>query len=338
MFIKQQLKKLLYISNKHPLSKLLYEKEIKKRSSLPITNIKALSRYINMFAPYTNELHPPNDWYGHAKNFKNFLGLPQKYQFKFIIEHGTCITDETVKIDLETNLPSFITYSKRRASVFKQYKDYVYSIGPFIHYAPDLLTSEEFSQEKKRLRKNLLFFPMHSTLDTNCNFDIIDLCKTIKKIGKNFNTIRVCLYWIDVLKGLNKIYQDFGFEVITAGHILDPNFLSRLRSIIKLASYTASNGISSHVAYCIFFKKPHYIFPQKLNFSGNSHEIIIKSVYMKSHPYREVRQAFSKPYNNITNRQYALVNKYWGLSESRSKQEFLNIVYETEEIFKSYQK
>lgn len=336
MCLKQQIKKALYLYNKNPLSKLLYEKEIKKRSKLSFTNIKALSKHINMFAPYTYELHHPNDWYGHAKIFKKFLGLTETYQFKFVIEHGTCITNETVRVDLETNLPSFVTYSNRRASVFKKYKDYVYSIGPFINYADDLLSEEEFNKENKRLGKSLLLFPMHSTLDTKCNFDIINLCKIVKKIGKNFNTIRVCLYWTDLLKGHAKIYRDLGFEVITAGHILDPNFLPRLRSIIKLASYTVSNGISSHVAYCIFFNKPHYIIPQKLYLSGNSNEIAIKSVYVKSQPYKQVLKAFSKPYADITKKQYSLLNNYWGINETISKKDFLNIVYETEEIFKRY--
>ncbi len=336
MYIKKQIKKALYVYNKNPLSKLLYEKEIKKRFSLSLTNVEALSKHISMFAPYTNELHHPNDWYGHAKIFKKFLGLPKDYKFKFIIEHGTYLNDEVADIDLETNLPSFITYSENRIKFLKRYRDFAFSIGPFINYAEDILTKEELRREKKRLGRSLLLFPIHSTLDTNLNFNIANLCNSVKEIGKNFNTIRVCLYWTDVLKGHDKIYQDFGFEVVTAGHILDSNFIPRLRSIIKLSSYTVSNGISTHIAYCLFLNKPHYLISQRLNLSGNRKEIKANYILVKTKAYRQIYQAFSKAEAKISPEQYATVNYYWGLNKTKTKNEFLNIVERTEEIFKKY--
>lgn len=336
VYIKKQVKKALYLYNKNPLSKLLYEKEIEKRFSLPFTNIKALAKHINMFAPYTNELHYPNDWYGHAKIFKKFLSLPKDYQFKFIIEHGTYLNDEVANIDLETNLPTFITYSENRIKILKKYRDFAFSIGPFVNYAKDLLTKEELKKERERLGPSLLLFPLHSTLDTNANFNIIKLCNLVKKIGKNFNTIRVCLYWTDILKGNYKIYQDFGFETVTAGHILDPNFIPRLKSIINLSSYTVSNGISTHIAYCLLLNKPHYLISQKLNLSGNKKEIKANSILTKSKAYRQVFQAFSKMEAKISSEQYAIANHYWGLNKTKTKNEFLNIVKRTEEIFKNY--
>lgn len=336
MNVKKYIKNQIYGLHKNPLSQYIYEHEIKKRSKLPFTQIYSLSKHINMFLPFSLELHQPNDWYGHAKIFKRFLGLPKKYQFKFIIEHGTYLNNEVAYIDLETNLPTFITYSENRVKTLKGYRDFAFSIGPFINYAEDMLTREEFRKEKKRLGRSLLLFPIHSTLDTNFNFNIINLCNLVKKIGKNFNTVRVCLYWTDVLKGHYKIYQDFGFETVTAGHILDPNFIPRLRSIINLSSYTISNGISTHIAYCLFLNKPHYLIPQRLNLSGNKKEIKANSIFTKSKAYRQVFQAFSKAEAKISSEQYAIANHYWGLNKTKTKNEFLNIVKRTEEIFKNY--
>lgn len=336
MNLKNYIKNQLYSLQKNPLSKYIYENEIKKRSKLPFTQIYHLSKHINMFSPFTPELHKPNDWYGHAKIFKKFLGLPKEYQFKFIIEHGTYLNDEVANIDLETNLPTFITYSNNRLKALKKYRDFAFSIGPFINYAGDILTKEEFQKEKKRLGRSLLLFPIHSTLDTNFNFNIINLCKSVKKLGRNFDTIRVCIYWTDVLKGHYKIYQDFGLETVTAGHILDPNFIPRLKSIINLSSYTISNGISTHIAYCLFLNKPHYLISQKLNLSGNKKEIKTNSILTKSKAYRQVFQAFSKAETKISPKQYATANHYWGLNKTKTKSEFKNIVQRTEEIFKNY--
>lgn len=336
MNIKKQVKKALYLYNRNPLSKILYEKEINKRSKLPVTDIEALSKPLSMFSPYTNELHHPNDWYGHAKLFKKFLGLPKNYQFKFIIEHGTYLNNEVASIDLETNLPTFITYSENRIKALKKYRDFAFSIGPFINYAEDLLTKEEFIKEKKRLGRSLLLFPIHSSLDINTNFNITNLCNSVKKMGKDFNTVRICLYWIDIQKGHYKIYQDFGFETVTAGHILDPNFIPRLRSIINLSSYTASNGISTHIPYCLFLNKPHYRIPQKLSLSGNKNEIKAINILTKTKVYRQLYRAFSKYEAKISLEQYTLANYYWGLNKIKTKRQFLNIVEKTEEIFNNH--
>lgn len=335
MNAKKYIKNRIYDLHKNPLSRYIYECEIKKRSKLPFAQIYPLSKHIDMFLPFTSELHQPNDWYGHAKIFKKFLGLPKEYKFKFIIEHGTYLNDEVAGIDLETNLPTFITYSDNRIKILKKHRNFAFSIGPFINYAEDILTKEEFKKEKKRLGKSLLLFPIHSTLDTNFNFNIINLCNSVKKIGKDFDTIRVCLYWTDILKGHYKIYQDFGFETITAGHILDPNFIPRLRSIINLSSHTTSNGISTHIAYCLALNKPHYLISQKFNLSGNKKEIQANSTLTKSKSYKKVSQAFSKMETKISIKQYAIANQYWGLNITRTKQEFLDIIRKTEEIFKN---
>lgn len=337
MDIKKPAKKALYCFYANPLSKILYNNEINKRSYLHSDEIILLSQKINMFSPFSPEIHKPNDWYGHAKLFKKFLGLSPNYKFKFAIEHGTYLNDEIAKIDLEANLPTIITYSKNRADTLKKRGYHVFSIGPFIHYAPDFLSENEFSKEKKLLGKNLLVFPMHSTMDTNFNFNITKLCKVIEKLGKDFNKIRICLYWIDILNGHYKIYQNFGFECVTAGHILDPLFIPRLKSIIKLADYTISNGISTHVAYNIFLNKPHYIIPQKFYLSGNPKEIKTNSILVNSDPYKKILNAFSKPGLKISAEQRRLVDYYWGMNEVKTKKEFLNIVNKTESIYEEFE-
>lgn len=334
MSFKKPIKKFLYKLYESPLSKIFYNREIKKRQHLSLNEIISLSKKINMFSPFSNELHKPNDWYGHAKIFKKFLALSSNYKFKFIIEHGTYLNDEVATIDLETNLPSFVTYSQNRVNVLKKFRNSAFSIGPFINYALDFLPTEKFAEEKRRLDKSLLVFPMHSTMDTNFNFNVIKLCKMIAKLGKGFKTIRICLYWTDVLKGHYKIYQDFDFECVTAGHILDPLFIPRLKSIIKLADFTISNGISTHVAYCIFLNKPHYIIPQKFYLSGNQNEIKANSILVNSRPYKEILKAFSKPTLKISSQQLRLAEYYWGINEVKTRKEFLNMVDKTESIYK----
>lgn len=337
MDLKKPIKKVLYKLQENLLSRTFYNKEIEKRSHLNLNEIVPLSKKISMFSPFSTELHKPNDWYGHAKVFKQFLGLPENYQFKFIIEHGLHLLVVMLNIELESNLPIVITYSNFRANIVKRYNKQAFCIGPFIHYAPHFLSAKELLAEKKRLGKCLLLFPSHSTGDLTVNYDINLLCKKAEKLGKNYDSIRVCLYWKEVLSDHAKYYQAFGFECITAGHILDPLFLPRLKSIIETANLTVSNVIGNHIGYSVFMGKPHIIIPQKQTVEGRGSErILMENTLWKSKSSVEVIKAFTKITDQITPQQQRIVNYYWGLDNIKTKNEFLNIVKRTEEIFKNY--
>jgi len=333
--MKKFLKKILYKANRNPISKIIYSKEIRSRSKLHLTDIKALSKSINMFSPYTNELQPVNDWYGHATVLKQFLDLPKDYQFKFIIEHGTYFSDQVADIELESDLPSFVTYSEYRAKILKKYRPHTYVIGPLIHYASHYLTYSELKKEKKRLGKTLLFFPSHSLIGLTNEFDMDWSYKKIKAIGKGFDTIRVCIYWRDVLLGKHKFYQEKGLECVTAGHILDSLFLSRLKSIIHTADLTISNDASSPLSYCIYMDKPYIIFYQRPQMHGKKYFKKVMTDYWKSRPYNQIVKEFSKIQFRINSEQRKLMNFYCGTNKVKSKTELLKIVEETEKLFRN---
>lgn len=337
MNIKKSIKNVVYTLYKNPFSKLLYQKEIGKRSKISLNNINPLSKEINFFSPTSNELHPSNNWYGHAKIFKQYLGLPENYQFKFIIEHGLHLTDTMLNVELESNLPSVITYSKFRSNIIKQYGKQAFCIGPFIYYAPHFLNYKELLAEENRLGKCLLLFPSHSTGELTIHYDLNELCKRVKEIGKNYDSIRVCLYWKEVLSGRAKYYEEFGFECVTAGHILDPLFLPRLKSIIEVATTTISNSVGNHIGYSVFMGKPHIITPQKQTVSGRrSEKNLLEHSWWKSKPTAELIKVFTKITDQITTSQKSLVNYYWGVDNIKTKKEFMEIIEKTEQIYKLY--
>lgn len=336
--IKKILKRIVYKINKNPLSKFLYNQEIELRSKLLLTDIEPLSKHISMFSPYTNELQPVNDWYGHATVLKRFLGLPNPYQFKFVIEHGTYFSDQVADIELESNLPSFVTYSEYRAKVLKKYRPHTFAIGPLVHYAPHYLTDDELKKEKRRLGKTLLFFPSHSLIGLINDYDVNWSYKKIMSIAKDFDTIRVCIYWKDVLLGKHKYYQSKGLECVTAGHILDPLFLSRIKSIIHTADLTVSNDASSPLSYCIYMNKPHIIFYQRPQMSGKKYFKRIMTDYWKSGPYNQILKEFFKIQFNITRKQKELMNYYCGTNNIKDKKELMKIVKETGNLYKDYKK
>lgn len=333
---KKQVKKMLYALNRNSLSRLFFTNQIKNRSGLPFDDVENLSKHINMFSPYTNEIQPVNDWYGHATTLKKFLGLPKTYQFKFIIEHGTYFSDQVADVELESDLPSFVTYSPYRAQVLKRYRKYTFAIGPFIHYASHYLTKGQLKNEKKRIGRTILFFPSHSLIGLKNEYDMEWSYQKIKSISKDFDTIRVCIYWRDVLLGRHKFYQEKGLECVTAGHILDPMFLPRLKSIIYTADLTISNDASSPLSYCIYMNKPHIIFYQRPKMIGRQYFKKIMSDYWKSTPYKQVVKEFSKINFFITKEQRELMNYYCGTNSIKNKAELKKIIQETEQNMVKY--
>lgn len=334
--IKSAVKNILYTLNKNPLSKNLYRLEVNRRAQLPLTELEGLSRHINMFTPYTNEIQQVNDWYGHAKILKRFLGIPDSYKFKFVIEHGLYLSEQVADIELNSNLPTFITYSQYRVKILKKLKREAFAIGPFIHYAPHYLSKTELTLEKKRLGKTLLFFPSHSIVGSTTNYNMKWSYEKIRSISKGFNTIRVCLYWKDILLGTHKYYQSKGFECVTAGHILDPLFLPRVKSIIETADLTVSNDASTALSYCFYMHKPHVIFYQRAITNKQGYFNKVMKDYWKSEPYKLILREFSQIQSRITSKQRQLMNQYCGTNNVRSKEELSKIVAETEKIYSNY--
>lgn len=332
---KKIIKSALYLINRNSLSRFAYNHEITKRAKLPLTDIKALAQDINMFSPFTSEIHPPNDWYGHARFFKQYLGLPQNYKFKFIIEHGVYLTDQVSDAELEIDFPTVLTSSEHRIKVYQKYDKKAFNIGPFIHYAPHFYSEEMIVSEKKRLGKNILVFPSHSLKDLVGKYDNKWFINNIKKISKGYNKIRFCLYWIDIQKGFHEFYQDLGFECVSAGHILDPNFVPRLKSLIEISDLTISNDASTHVGYCVYMNKPHIIFHKfpKLETTDKWRKLTLD--FWSSKPYKETLEAFSVVNFKITPKQRQVIRSYFGSkAEAKTKEEFKNLIKLTEKIYR----
>jgi len=331
--LKSEAKKLLFRINDNKFERIRYENDIKGRAKLPFTEIAKLSKDIYIYSPHSSEILSSNDYYAHASTLKKYLKLKQKYQFKFIIEHGISVGSTIVELEKESPFRSAIVCSKPRANIWRKEGYHSYSIGPYINYAKPLLTKKQYIREKTRLGNNLLVFPAHSTKDVSVLYNVNNFCKIIEKYAKKYDSVRVCLYWKDILMGIGKIYQSYGFECVTAGHILDYNFLSRLKSIIETSTETMSNDLGSYSGYSLFLGKPHFIIKQELSLRGRQSEIDISEEGRRSTIFNKMLSAFSQKHNTITKKQLQLANYYYGFDKIKTKNELLKIVSLTEKLY-----
>jgi len=330
-------KRSLYLIHNNRTEKEILRNDINRRKKLPFTSIKELSNNINIFSPYTEEIHRPNDFYGHASILKKYTRYNPGYQFKFVMEHGVTIDNQVVELEKDSPFKTIVVSSNFRANIWRKLNYKSFSIGPFIYYSSYLLNEKQILKEKKRLGKNLLVFPTHSTPDISNSYNVKYFCNEIDRISKDFDSVRICLYWKDIQLGFEEEYKKHGFEVVTAGHVLDPNFLPRLKSIIKCSTATIANDIGSYTGYCIMMGKPHTILKQELKLTGRKSEINIIQKGRSARRYRDLLSAFTTHNNGITKKQQQYVNYYWGLSEVKTRQELKRIVQNAEEVYNKNQ-
>ncbi|HYG23657.1 MAG TPA: hypothetical protein VEH04_12810 [Verrucomicrobiae bacterium] len=284
----------------------------------------------------TREIHAQNDFYGHATVFKHYAGISNGTTLKAVVEHGLFFGGFVWDEDIKSCLPSILTYSRTRFPYLKaKTEKRLFAVGPMIAYAPHLLSAESLRSEKLRLGRNLLVFPAHSTHYVDSVFDIDEYCQHIAGLAASFDSVRICLYWKDVLKGWGEKFAQHGFECVTAGHIFDPLFLPRLKSLIECAAFTTSNELGTHLGYCVFLGKGHHLFSHNVRRQAQHTDICKRDAPDRSGmpDVVETKKAFSSWADPPTQSQLEVADRYWGISEIKTGSELRNVFAEADALY-----
>ena len=290
------------------------------RSKLSFQDLENLSKdySFEQFQTICHDIGEPN-YYGGFFSLLHYSGLkmflPPK---KFTIQHGilygvsTWIMGQKVDVSL--------VWSKKIKEMYENTINdrKIIAIGAPFFYSESLLSENQIEQEKKRLGKNLLAFPMHSTYFIDTIYDYKNFIGVLNQQRKFFDNVRVCLYWRDIQKGIDKMYKEEGFECVCCGHMFDMFFLPRLKSLLEIADCTISNGVGSHIGYSVYMNKPHYLVPDDYSINdiiGNAgrEEMIIKQ---NSQNYKEIYDGFINNRNYVIDKSHiGIADKYWGVSD-----------------------
>ncbi len=311
--------------------------DFKKTKYLEVTDIFTLIENMN----YLRRDEFLEDIYSIRYTLNQYANMPVDYPIRGSIEHAPQLSKLLEGgFSIHNSLPSIVC-SKFRADLIKSAEGNhgAYAIGPYIAYANHAYSDKKIFEEKKRLGKSLLVFPAHSIQGLDANYNFGDFIKEIKLIGEDFDSIRICLFWKDILEGKYKYYLDDEFELVTAGNIYDPLFMPRLKTIIESSTVTMSNRLGTHVGYCVFMDKPHYICSSdvKLEKSKTDGEKISNHQYHFDRLFKEsldnddnitdLIQEFSIYRENISRKQYEFVNYYWGIDQIKSKHEIRDLIF-----------
>lgn len=332
------------ISVKTVSYKKFYE-YIKQRAYYSIYEVEKLAEPLP-FNVKSNEIWGWNDFYGTAENYKKYIGYPSDYKLKFIIDHAVYFYDGYVNMEeYEINLPSHIVTSEYAKKIFEKHTDkLLFPTGLHIYYADDYYNEIQFEEEKKRLGKNLLVFPFHSSDCLLCEWEPEKFIKEILKTKEkgNFNSVTICFYFAEIQRNFHKNFEGYGFNFVTAGHILDVKFLSRLKTIIKLSDVTMSNAVGSHIFYSIGLDKPHYLVNEKNVKFHNTANCEEKDTQQKSEDevfnhkiFDEYERIFKDYRETLTDEQIKLKEKICDKNSIKKKEEIRKYFEETEKLYKT---
>lgn len=306
-------------------------KEIEARANLSIFEYQALSQPL-AYAPQERVID--NNLYGYAYNLKKYAGI--KHDLKGYMEHGLFLGGIVHPDQKHWHYSRIITLSQMRVNEILHHlpQKKPVAVGPYIHYAQSVLGAEKQSTLKRELGRVLLVFPFHSVKNVGAEFDDRSFIDEINRVKSGFDSVLVSLYFLDAQNPKRvSLYEDEGFLVVTAGHKFDPNFVNRQRTHITLADMTMSNGLGTHVGYCIYLNRPHYIFQQEVKHNAaNTTEL--KRIDMLSndaqkHEIARQQQLFARLFSHfeekITGEQREITGQYWGFSDVKTADELREI-------------
>lgn len=315
-------------------NRTVFLREVDRRRKISIFNFAELVRPLQ-YSP--TDIVIDNNLYGLSYCLKKYAGIDTSKGLNSTIEHGVFFGNLVREDDFLYKVDNIITFGTRREKHLQagRINKNIIPIGPYIHYAEPLLSNEDFQQTKAKLGKVLLVFPSHSIVGVAANYCFDSFIAEIEKVRKDFDTVLVSLYWIDAMNSvLVKKYEDLGYKIVTSGHRYDLCFLSRQRSIIELSDYTMSNNLGTHVGYCIYLNKPHYIFRQSVSGVAKNEKIKKHADAVRNElqqiscddEFAEGSAYFNKRELEITKDQRRIVDEIWGISHIKSQNELQNIL------------
>lgn len=306
--------------------KQLYRLDRWTRSSRLREQRQAEGVYTSLYGPL----------YGHEDTLREYAGLSDADPFYAVCEHAPYLGKVIYWNEVSCIHPIYLVAGEWRARWLRRYVNKVYfSIGPYIAYSAPLLSPEDTEAEKKRLGRNILVFPSHSTEYLRVRFQREHLCRRLEDFRREFDTVRVCLGFQDLIHGEDEPYRERGFEVVSAGYKWDPLFLPRLRSLIELADLAVSNSLGTHIGYSVVLDRPHWVFriPCEIEESRNltdARRSELREWFALG--YEEIERHFEKLRYSISPHQREIVRTHFGSDQVRTSGEIREILDLAEEL------
>jgi hypothetical protein len=192
----------------------------------------------------TRERFTPNDFYGIATILKRYCGLAPDFVLPGIVPHGPYLHTNVWDKELSDPLPNLFPSAEIQRAVYAQKCAKPCHVIGFPYYYALRLLEDELPDLRRRAAGSIVF-PAHSTHHIISHFSQEEFIGQLRALPAEFQPVRVCLYWKDILLGRHKPYLEVGFACTTAGHMYDPQFLPRLVRMLHAHRFAVGNELGT---------------------------------------------------------------------------------------------
>lgn len=267
-----------------------------------------------------------NNVYGLGIWLKDYGYYPNCLPLCNYMDHGMTLADQISPHEIENDAPVIFKFSPRHLSEYrKKSKKPVYCLlNPAIHY-----------RVKNKIEQNAnasgtLFFVAHSTpdIDDQTNWD--DFIANLSNIPEQYKSIDICLHHHDIVKGLDVIFRNKGFKVVSVGSPYANNYIEKFYSILSSYKYTMSNLLGSYVFYSVEMGIPFSLYGEDPTYFNKGDRSLKAGIYnsYKDHPsYQMGVKLFSGYCTHITESQIRFINKNLGKDDSISRSKTCILLY-----------
>ncbi len=239
-------------------------------------------------------------------------------------EHGLIFHNSNWSDTENTVRASCVTFGDFRKEILQKFYDTpVFCVGPYIHYAEDYYKPEKFFDIKNKIGKNLLVFPTHGTDDAKITYSEKCFADKIFELKNDFDSVTVCVFWWNLNDPMVSFLREKGCHIVSAGYREDPNFLSRLKTIIDLSDLAIGDSIGTNVGYCISRNKPFAYFESETDKKDFCKTDTEDERFVKEHT-DNLKNIFKDAYS-IGEAQLKACNYYWGLDKIKTREQLHDI-------------
>ncbi|MEO1069895.1 MAG: FkbM family methyltransferase, partial [Cyanobacteria bacterium J06638_6] len=182
-------------------------------------------------------------------------------------DHGVRVSEAMTNCDLLSDRPIFFTSATQRDEYYKQTDKQAYVSGsPFV--ACRRLNQFELDPDAR----GTVAFPVHSTHLIDVAIDWEQYADDLLSLPAEFQPVTMCLYWKDLLAGRHAPFLARGMEVVTTGHMADPDFATTFYTILRRHCYCTSNMVGSYTFYAVEMGLPFFIHGVPPVFDNHGHD------------------------------------------------------------------
>ena len=266
----------------------------------------------------TVEIFSPNGFYGYDQLLKRYAGLPSTYPLKAVVPHGTIIDPGFVwKAERDASLPGVLCWERHRQPLYEAAGGKLVLPGA----SPYLYLTQMLAQAAPAERAGTLFFPSHSThhVDDEADYDL--LAVKLASLPPELAPVVVCMYWRDLHLGREAPFRHLGLQVVSAGHMYDPDFPARLHHLLTRFRYAAGNEFGTHMFQAVASGCTYFHVGNK---SAIDHDALLRRREPDGVPwiapdyaivrplYQEMSECFGAPLPGDFNRQQGLTRNILG--------------------------